>query len=241
MTDKLATMQLPWRLIPAIFISRPNRFLTIIEIDGVQHESHLPDPGRLKELLTPGVKLLVKAETGDHRKTKFSTQAVYLDETLISLNSWLPNRYVEHLISGGHLPWLTEWSVRQREFTVDHSRFDFLLENGANTMFLEVKSVTLVEDKVAKFPDAVTARGTRHLNHLAELSKGGSYCTALFVVQREDAVLFRPQWERDPKLGLALVAAHDAGVDVRVIKMKMTPARLIYLGELPWDLTVPTQ
>jgi len=234
--NKMTIMPLPWRLIQATFVSRPNRFITIIELNGIEYESHLPDPGRLKELLQPGVKLMVKAEPGEHRKTRFSTQAVYLGNTLISLNSWLPNRFVDFLIAGGHLPWLRGWSVCQREFTIGHSRFDFLLKNGKDTRLLEVKSVTLVEGMIAKFPDAVTVRGARHLNHLAELSKSGRKSGVLFVIQREDATLFRPQWERDPKLGYALVAAHESGVDVRVIKMKMTPELLIYLGEIPWDL-----
>ncbi|MFQ6605984.1 MAG: DNA/RNA nuclease SfsA [Fidelibacterota bacterium] len=234
-------LRLPWKLIPATFIERPNRFLTVVEIDGQEHESHLPDPGRLKELLLPGVRVLVKRESGAHRKTRFSTQAVYLGETLISVNSWLPNMYVEHLIKGGHLPWLSEWWIEKREFTVQHSRFDFLLKKKSDGLLLEVKSVTLVENSVAKFPDAVTERGARHLNHLAELSRNGQKCMVLFVVQREDAMLFRPQWERDPALGQALVNADESGTDIRVIKMKMTTDRLIYLGELPWDLTVPKQ
>ncbi len=232
-------MLLPWTLFPATFIRRPNRFLTIVKFDGKEVESHLPDPGRLKELLVPGASVLVKKESGANRKTRFSTQAVYLDDTLISINSWLPNRFVEFLIQQRALPFLNDWQVNRREFTHERSRFDFLLEKEDKKMFLEVKSVTLVEDGVAKFPDAVTERGARHLNHLAHLSSQGYSCMVLFVVQRKDARLFKPQWERDPKLGLSLVEAVEKGVGLNVIRMEMFPGKLRYMGELPYDLSIP--
>ena len=92
-------MPLEWELLEAEFVDRPNRFLTRIKYNGEVVKSHLPDPGRLKELLISGVTLLIKKEGNPNRKTKFSTQAVYLGEQLISLNSWLPNQFVEFLRS----------------------------------------------------------------------------------------------------------------------------------------------
>ena len=232
-------MKLPWKLLPAKFISRPNRFLTEIEIDGTKHLSHLPDPGRLKELLLPGVELLVKKENGLHRKTGYSTQAVYSGDTLISINSWLPNTFVEYLIKNKSISFLKDWQVKKREYTVGKSRFDFLLENEGKLLYLEVKSVTLVENRIAKFPDAVTERGRKHLMHLSEMQDAGNKCMVLFVVQRHDVDLFTPQWERDPKLGNALVHAHKSGVEIHVIKSKMEIDQINYIGELPFDLSIP--
>ena len=103
-------------------------------------------------------------------------------------------------------------------------------------MYLEVKSVTLVEKGIAKFPDAVTERGKNHVEHLGEMAKKGIRALVLFAVQRPDANLFQPQWERDPKFGFALYKAWQKGLEVRVIHMKMTPNNLYYLGELPFNL-----
>ena len=103
-------------------------------------------------------------------------------------------------------------------------------------MYLEVKSVTLVENKIAKFPDAITERGKRHVEHLGDIAEKGLRTMVLFVVQRHDAILFQPQWERDPKFGSALFEAWQKGLDVRVIHMKMTHNKIYYLGELPFKL-----
>jgi sugar fermentation stimulation protein A len=103
-------------------------------------------------------------------------------------------------------------------------------------MYLEVKSVTLVEKEIAKFPDAITERGKRHVEHLGKIAEKGLRTMVLFVVQRHDAILFQPQWERDSKFGSALFEAWKKGLDVRVIHMKMTLNKIHYLGELPSKL-----
>jgi len=90
-------MKINHPFLEARFIDRPNRFLTRVEYNGTIVESHLPDPGRLKELLKPGARILIKKEIGAHRKTRFSTQAVYNGNILISLNTLLPNQFTEYL------------------------------------------------------------------------------------------------------------------------------------------------
>ena len=96
--------------------------------------------------------------------------------------------------------------------------------------------VTLVEKEIAKFPDAITERGKRHVEHLGKMAENGLRTMVLFVVQRHDATSFQPQWERDPKFGFALFEAWKKGLNVRVIHMKMTPNKIHYLGELPFKL-----
>ena len=108
-------------------------------------------------------------------------------------------------------------------------------------MVLEVKSVTLVEKGIAKFPDAVTERGRRHVNHLAELAAEGLDVMVLFVVQRPDAECFQPQWERDPQFCSTLFEAWKQGLQIRVIKMKMTKDSLLYLGEIPSKISYLNQ
>ena len=233
---KKSEMKLNYKLMEARFIDRPNRFLTRAEINGSIVESHLPDPGRLKELLIPGARILLKREDGINRRTKFSTQAVYNGDTLISLNTLLPNNFTSYLINEGILNFLDGWNIEKREVSVGKHRFDFKLENKEKVLFLEVKSVTLVENGIAKFPDAVTERGKRHVVHLGKMALDGFRTMVLFVIQRYDANALQPQWERDPKFGYALYNAQKNGLEVRAIKLKMTPKELQYLCEIPVEL-----
>ena len=229
-------MTIGYKFIEAEFVERPNRFLTRVRLCGEIVDSHLPDPGRLLELLIPGARLLIKEENGENRKTQFSTQAVYSGETLISLNTLIPNRFVSYLIKNQGLAFLQEWKFQKQEVNYGSSRFDFQLKKNNSIMVLEVKSVTLVEKGIAKFPDAVTERGRRHVNHLAELAEEGLDVMILFVVQRPDAECFQPQWERDPAFSSALLEAWQMGLQIHVIKMKMTKDALLYLGEIPYQL-----
>ena len=232
-------MPIPWKLETATYVNRPNRYVTRIRIHGEVIPSHLPDPGRLKELLLPGVELLVQHSPGHNRKTDYTTHLVRSGNIWVCINTWLPNKFTDFLIAGGHLPFLNKWTVTRREVTEGHSRFDFLLGKGDETLFLEVKSVTYVEDGVAQFPDAVTERGAKHARHLAQLARSGQPSMILFVIQRGDAHSFRPMWERDPNLGTALIEAADAGVDIHAVKTEVLPHAFTYLGEVPIDLTPP--
>ena len=229
-------MNFDWKLFEAEFIDRPNRFLTLVRFNGVIVESHLPDPGRLKELLVPGANLLIKKENSMNRKTKFSTQAVFSGEQLISLNTWLPNRFVEFLLKNKSIQFLKEWSLIKREVPLNEHRFDFLLSRDKTLFYLEVKSVTFVEEGIAKFPDAVTKRGRLHIEHLSEMIKEGNDAMVLFVVQRSDAIAFQPFWERDPKFSKALLKASKSGLNIKVIKAEIKKNKMVYLGELPFIL-----
>lgn len=229
-------MPLEWELLEAEFVDRPNRFLTRVKYNGDVVESHLPDPGRLKELLIPGVILLIKKEGNPNRKTKFSTQAVYLGEQLISLNAWMPNQFVEFLLKNKFIDFLEDWNFIRREVPFGKHRFDFLLMQGKKPLYVEVKSVTLVEDGVAKFPDAVTERGKRHVEHLGEMTKDGIDCMVLFVVQRSDAKIFQPQWERDFKFSESLLKAYNDGLKIKVIQADIQKTKMVYCGELSFNL-----
>ena len=223
----------------ARFIERPNRFLTVVDIGGKTVESHLPDPGRLRELLIPGASLKVRPINGNSssRRTAWTTVMVKSGRQWVSIDSTLPNRFVQNLLERGQLRIFESYRLVKREVTVGNHRFDFLLEKGGEQFYLEVKSVTFVENGVARFPDAVTERGTRHALSLAEMSREGVRTGILFVCQRPDASLFRPMWKRDPKFAEALLEAEDAGVQVNVITAKMAPEAISYHKEIPYDLS----
>ena len=152
----------------------------------------------------PGAKLLVRKVNSTTRKTKYSIAMVYQGDELISLNSILPNHFVQKSLEHSKLPSFENYSLIKPEYTIGKHRFDFLLEKAGKKCILEIKSATLVEKGIAQFPDAVTERGRSHVNSLVKLQKEGFETAVMFVVQRSDAKRFIPHWERDPKFSEAL-------------------------------------
>ena len=233
-------MKIKGPLVHAKFIERPNRFITVIEVNGVQYQSHLADPGRLIELLTPGADLMVrKAPIGSERKTKYSTVMVKHKGQLISLVSSLPNQFVKEMLEQKKLPMFNNYSMVRPEISVGDHRFDFLLnDQHGNKFYLEIKSVTFVSNGVAQFPDAITVRGRKHAIALKRLVESGEKAGILFVCQRSDAISFRPMWERDPKLGQAVLSASQAGVEVWCITLNVSESAITFCKEIPVNLAL---
>lgn len=231
-------MKIEGPLINAVFIERPNRFITIIEIGGEKHKSHLPDPGRLKELLIPGASLLVRpAPENKERSTAFTTIMVNLKGQWISLVSTLPNQFVKYSFQKNRIPIFQKYKLVRPEVTIRNHRFDFLLSNkSGKNFFLEVKSVTFVEDGIAKFPDAVTTRGMNHAKTLTDLVKEGEFAGILFVCQRPDATLFEPMWDRDPMFSNVLFNAYKMGVKVWCITLNVSQTEISFNKEIPVNL-----
>jgi len=229
-------MPLTSGLIEAEFVARPNRFLSKVKIDGEVVDSHVPDPGRLKELLYPGAQVLVEPKSGDHRKTKFATVMVYSGTELISINSQLPNRFTRFCLDHSLIPEFKGWQVKQQEYSFGKSRFDFLLERDGREKLLEVKSATLVEEGVARFPDAVTARGRKHVLHLAESITSERSAAVLFIIQRSDASSFEPHWGRDPKFAQALQSSIKSGVELLVYTTHLKPDSMTLGKAIPYTL-----
>lgn len=210
-----------WRapLVEGRFLHRPNRFVVRAEVpDQGEVVAHLADPGRLRELLVPGRRVGLRPEDpSPTRSTRWTAVLVESPEGdgWVSLDTGLPNRLVELAIRRGALEELAGWRYVRREVPFGASRLDFLLENGGGRrLYVEAKSVTLVEDDVAMFPDAVTARGTRHVNELARAVEEGHAGAVLFVLQRPDAGRIVAARAIDPVFADALERARDAGVRV---------------------------
>ena len=223
-------------LIEAEFVARPNRFLSKVRIDGKVVDSHVPDPGRLKELLFPGARVLVEPKSGENRKTKFATVMVYSGDELISINSQLPNRFVRHCLDNAMIPEFESWKVKKQEYTFGKSRFDFLLEKDGKEKLVEVKSATLVEEGIVRFPDAVTSRGRRHVLHLAESITPERSAAVLFIVQRSDALSFEPHWGRDPEFAQALQSSIENGVELVIYTTHLKPDSMTLGRAIPYTL-----
>ncbi len=156
---------------------------------------------------------------------------------LISLVSTLPNMFVHYALKKNKIPILRPFSLVRSEITVKNHRFDFLLNDGEGKKFyLEVKSVTFVENGVAQFPDAVTKRGMDHARALTDLVNRGYQAGILFVCQRPDASSFQPMWDRDPKFSNALYDAYRAGVKVWCITLNISKTEISFKHEIPVNL-----
>ena len=211
-------------LMEGVFINRINRFLAEISIDGVIHHAHVPNTGRMKEFLIPGAKVILRKIIQEHRKTIFDLLMAYDHETLINIDSKLPNSLLEKAFKEKVFPLFENYGTVKREVRFGSSRFDFVLSGNESFAFIEAKCVTYVDEKhTASFPDAPTERGRKHVMELVEVVKEGMRGVVIFVIQREDAHRFTPNTTRDPFFSKAMKEAHAAGVEFYAITCKLTP------------------
>jgi len=197
---------------PATLVKRPNRFLGVVDLDGTETQAFIPNPGRMHELMVPGTQVYVIPREGAHRKTRFDLTLVEYNDTLVSIDSRLPNHMLREAIDEG-LPEFKGYRVERAEPIFHDSRLDLKLTDEVNQILLEAKSCTLVVDGVALFPDAPTKRGARHMNTLVKALEHGR-AAACFVIQRNDAREWRPNEEMDQKFTASLRNAVENGVEV---------------------------
>lgn len=203
-----------------IFLSRPNRFIAEVSIDGEIKTVHVKNTGRCRELLVRGARVILeRAPAGAKRKTGYDIIAVYKGELLINMDSLSPNKAVMEFIPElfGNV------SLIRPEKVHGDSRFDFYIEAGERRIFMEVKGVTLEENGVCRFPDAPTERGVKHLNGLAEAVSEGFEAYVFFVVQMCRAEFFTPNTDTDPEFAEALKRAVRRGVKVLCFTCEVTP------------------
>ena len=237
---------------PATFLERPNRYRIIARLheDSQLINAHCPDPGRLRELLIPGATVHISPASHTQRKTAYDLRFVEHPEhgQLVSLDTRLPNHIFQEGLETHFFVPFRGYQTMQREVSLPHapinggvhSRIDYrLIDATGHPCWIEVKSASLVEDRCARFPDAVTARGRRHLLELTELTHQGIRTAVVFIIQRPDADLLRPQWRTDPDFGHALVAAHTAGVEIYAYTCLLTLHHVQLDRAIPVDLTIP--
>ena len=202
------------------FLSRPNRFIAHVEMDGKTEICHVKNTGRCRELLIPGAKVWCAKAENPNRKTAYDLIAVEKGSYLVNMDSQAPNQAVgEWLQNGG----LGNAQVVLPEQRFHDSRFDFYLERDGKPMFLEVKGVTLEENGVCRFPDAPTQRGARHLRELMLAKEQGYDAAVLFVIQMASVRYLAPNDETDPEFGNALREAAKNGVSVLAVDCHVTP------------------
>lgn len=216
-SEKIELYEIP-DLMKGMFLSRPNRFVAEIEYKGVIEVAHVHDPGRLKELLVPGVEVLFTKSKG---KLKYYIRAVKHEQKWVLIDTAQHSR-IAKLIFG----LMTEFKQAKEiksEVKVGKSRIDFSLDGTP----LEVKGVTLVRDAIALFPDAPTERGARHVGEIIEHDG-----IILFLVFR-DAKEFVPNEHMDPKFSTQLKKARKQGIQIICARISFDGASLYYEGRMP--------
>ena len=226
-------------LLPAVFLERHKRFLALVEFpDSRRAWVHVPNSGGLTGCMEPGLEILLTRDEAPGRKTAYTWRFSRGPGGWICIDTLAPNRLVAEALAGEGLPGLPRPVKVRAEVTLPQgSRLDFALDLEDQTLFLEVKSVTWVEQGVALFPDGVTSRGRRHLQHLAALVQEGHGACQVFVVQREDARLLKPAVQVDPAYGRELAAATAQGVQILVLQEKISLPEITLASTLPFDLT----
>ena len=206
-------------MVPGTFLSRPNRFIADVEIDGQAEVVHVKNTGRCRELLPPGAEVWCQRSANPSRKTKFDLITVRKGGRLINMDSQAPNIAAKEWLASGGLG--TVESLRPETVHGD-SRFDFSFTLEGTPCFLEVKGVTLEEGGVCAFPDAPTERGAKHLRGLTEAAKARFGPYVLFVIQMADVEYLHPNDATDPNFGAALREAAANGVNVLAVDCAVT-------------------
>lgn len=205
----------------AVFLERPNRFEARVRYgDGGEAVVHVKNTGRCRELLLPGGPVILARGENPGRKTQYDLVGVYKNGALFNIDSQAPNRVAAEWLAAGGYDGLRFDSVKP-EYRFGDSRIDFYMERGGERYLMEVKGCTLERDGVGYFPDAPTARGTKHLRELTEAVRRGYRCAAAFVIQTEGVREVLPNRETDPAFGDALDRARDAGVSVFFIPCRV--------------------
>lgn len=219
----------------ATLIERVNRFLAVVDLAGLRQYAHVPNSGRLRELLFPGNCVLVTEKAKGNRKTCWEiVMATHPSGQLVSVDTRIPNDLVFTAIRLGVIPELVGYRECRREYVFGSSRFDFLLSGDPHrSCLLEVKSVTLVERGVARFPDAPTTRGTMHLTELSHAVENGYRCVVLFLIQRDDAVKFSANYSTDPLFAKALREAFVRGVEAYAYRCSVSPGIITLEDSVP--------
>ncbi len=225
------------KLIHGTFIKRYKRFLTDVKLDdGTEVVAHCTNSGTMQSCLENGAEVYLSPVNDPKRKTRFTWEMIKINGNWVGINTGNPNKLAFEAISAGTVPGLEGYTTVKREVTFEDSRFDIYAENANEKCFVEVKNVTLKVDNYARFPDAVTVRGQKHLKTLMEVKKKGMRAVMLYIIQRLDVDIFAPADDIDPVYSTLLKQAVDAGVEVIPMQARVMPEKIELFRQLPFEI-----
>jgi len=209
---------LAWpELIPGILLKRYKRFLADVKLEtGEIVTAHCPNTGSMKGCCEPGRTVYLSIHDNPRRKYKYTWELIAMPTSMVGVNTLVPNRLIYKSIVQKLIPELSDYKNIQREVKIgEHSRIDLMLTDGGDERcYIEIKNCTLVNEGIARFPDAVTSRGLKHITELENLAEAGHRCLMFYFIQRMDARVFRPADRIDPEYGHGLRQAVKNGIEV---------------------------
>ena len=220
-------------LLEAVFVQRDNRFRAEVELNGERVKVHVPNSGRMKELLVPGVPVWIQPASGENRKTAYTLLLEKQGERFVCLNAHMANAIAGQWLKENKLPGFQNVQLVEQEKTYGKSRFDFRLQRNGKTCYAEVKSVNLLDGVTARFPDAPTERGSKHLQELIQCKQDGHDAAVIFLVMGNEASVFDVNRETDPAFEANLKLAVQSGVEVYVFTCQIDLQGIRYTGRIP--------
>ena len=218
-------------------IQRYKRFLADVKLDdGEKTTAHCTNSGSMKSCLEEGAEVYMTPVDDPKRKTKFTWEMIKINGSWVGINTNVPNRIAFEAVQNNKIEQLSGYDTVKREVTFENSRFDIYAENSQEKVFIEVKNVTLKDGKFARFPDAVTKRGKKHLESLMRVKEQGMRAVMLYVIQRKDIDIFAPAGDIDPEYAEILVQAFRKGVEIIPVQASVTPEEIKISNEIPFEL-----
>lgn len=231
-------MQFTPALKEAVLIRRYKRFLADVRCpDDSEMTIHCPNTGSMRSCSKPGSPVCYSTSDNPKRKYPHTLEMVRVNSTWVGVNTSRTNHIVAEAFKNGAISEFQHFdNLRQEVKTSEGTRLDLMLTNGSKKIYVEIKNCSLVENGCARFPDAVTARGTKHLNELMRLVERGHTTTIFYLVQRLDADRFEPAAAIDPLYARTLSEAHTKGVRILVYQASVTPRSIEIVRPLPYRL-----
>jgi len=231
---------LPRPLFSGTLIKRYKRFLADVKLCGGRVvTAHCPNSGSMKTCSAPGSRVMISRASSESRRTRWTWELILVGRIWVGTNTLLPNRLVEKALRAQLLPEFSDWHFVRREAPLGpDSRIDFLLERNDRPCYVEVKNVTMVSDGIAYFPDAVTTRGSKHLEALMRAADDGCRACMLYLIQRSDGTSLRPAETIDAHYAETLRRAVQNGVEALAYRSVVTLQRVSIAERVPIDLGV---
>ncbi len=224
--------------IQGTLIKRYKRFLADVRLDNKKIiTAACSNTGSMRSCSDPGSRVCLSTSDNPNRKFKYTWELVQANNTWVGINTLIPNKLVFRAIQKGQIAELAGYPNARKEVKYGaNSRIDILLSDADKKCYVEVKNVTLVEDGIARFPDAVSERGAKHLNELMSMIDAGHRAVMFYLVQRGDAGLFRPADDIDPVYAETLRRAHQHGVEILVYAANVNIEEITLGKPLPFEL-----
>ncbi|WP_372645709.1 DNA/RNA nuclease SfsA [Ancylomarina sp.] len=231
-------MQFSKPLVHGKLIKRYKRFLSDVELDsGEIVVAHCTNSGSMKTCIEEGAEVYLTYVDDPKRKTKYTWEMIYMNGDWIGINTGIPNILAYEVVRDGKIEGFESYTEVRREVKFEDSRFDVFATNDQESCFIEVKNVSMKVGGYARFPDAVTTRGKKHLETLMRVKAEGMRAVMFYVIQRSDVSVFGPAWDIDPGYAETLRKAVDSGVEVFAFQAKVNPEGIELVKQLPIDLS----